>query len=68
MKRTFNNFARILFEDDLNLNLQERILDEKNDFDFYVDVEYEKLPPFCNSYQIIEHSIQKCKYQSPSKS
>jgi hypothetical protein len=43
MKRTFNNFARISFDVDLNYDLRKIILGEKNDFDFYVDVEYEKL-------------------------
>jgi hypothetical protein len=43
MKRTFNNFARILFDVDLNYDLRKIILGKKNDFDFYMDVEYEKL-------------------------
>ncbi|GAU43589.1 hypothetical protein TSUD_27910 [Trifolium subterraneum] len=34
-KRTFGQFARILIDVDLSSNLHERILVERNDFDFY---------------------------------
>ncbi|KAK2360275.1 hypothetical protein QL285_085560 [Trifolium repens] len=64
-KRTFGHFARILIDVDLSSNLHERVLVEWNDFDFYVDVEYENIPPFCNSCQIIGHSVNNCKYQTP---
>jgi hypothetical protein len=64
-KHTFGHFARILIDVDLNSNLHERILVERNDFDFYVDVEYENIPPFCNSCHIIGHSINNCKFQAP---
>ena len=30
-----------------------------------MDVEYENIPPFCNSCQIIGHSVNNCKYQTP---
>jgi hypothetical protein len=43
------------------------MLVERNDFDFYVDVEYEKIPPFCNSCQIIGHSLKNYKYQIHTK-
>ncbi|KAK2442246.1 hypothetical protein QL285_013459 [Trifolium repens] len=64
-KRTFGHFARVLIEVDLNSDLHERILVERNAFDFYVDIEYEKLPLFCNSCQIIGHSVENCKYLTP---
>lgn len=66
-KRTFGHFARILIDVDLNSNLRERILVEMNVIDFYVDVEYENLPPFCHSCQIIGHFFKNCKYQIPLK-
>jgi hypothetical protein len=47
MKRISGHFARFL-DVDLNSNLRKIIFVEGNDFDFYVDVEYENLPPFCN--------------------
>jgi len=65
-KRTFGHFARVLIDIDITLDLHERIIVERKDFDFYVDVEYEKLPSFCNSCKIIRHSFKNCKYQIPS--
>jgi len=59
-KRTFGHYARVLIEVNLTLELRERILVETKDFDFYVDVEFEKLPPFCNSCQIVGHSVKNC--------
>ncbi|CAJ2679212.1 unnamed protein product [Trifolium pratense] len=64
-KRTFGHFARIIIDVYLSSNFHERILVERNDFDFYVDAEYENIPPFCNSCQIIGHSVNNCKYQTP---
>jgi len=64
-KRTFGHYARVLIEVDLTLELRERILVERKDFDFYVDVEFQKLPPFCKSCQIVGHSVKNCKYQIP---
>jgi len=43
-KRTFSHFVRVLIELDLTSDLRERILVERKDFYFYMDVEYEKLP------------------------
>jgi hypothetical protein len=43
---TFGHFARVLIKLDLTSDSRERILVERKDFDFYVDVEYERLPPF----------------------
>jgi hypothetical protein len=62
MKRTFGHFFRVLIEVDLNSDFHERIFVERNAFDFYVDIVYEKLLLFFNSCQIIGHSV---KYQSP---
>ena len=66
-KRTFGHFVRVLLELDLASDLHERIVIERKNFDFYVDVEYEKLPLSCNSCQIFEHSIKNCRYQIPPK-
>lgn len=53
-KITFGHFARVLIKIDITSDLHERILVERKDFDFYVDVEYEKLPLFCNSCKITD--------------
>ena len=65
-KRIFGHYARVLIEIDITSDMHERILVERKDFDFYVDVEYEKLPSFCDSCKIIGHSFKNCKYQIPS--
>ncbi|GAU30141.1 hypothetical protein TSUD_360340 [Trifolium subterraneum] len=66
MKRSFGHFSRVLIEVDLNSDLHEIILVERNAFDFYVDIEYDKLPLFCKSCQIIGHFVKNCKYQTPN--
>lgn len=43
-KITFSHYARVLIEVGLTLEMHERILVERKDFDFHVDVEFEKLP------------------------
>lgn len=60
-KRTFGHFARVLVDIDLNSNLQNRILVDRDDFAFFVDVEYKRLPDFCTSCQNIGHSLANCK-------
>jgi len=48
-KITLCHFFKVLIEFDLTLDSREIILVEMNDFDFYADVKYEKLPSFSNS-------------------
>ncbi|AES65236.2 hypothetical protein MTR_2g036980 [Medicago truncatula] len=64
-KRTFGHFARVLIEVDSNSHLHDIIFVERNDFDFYANVEYENL---CNLCQIIGHSVKNCKFQIPKAS
>jgi hypothetical protein len=59
-KRNFGHYTRVLIVVDLTLEMREIILVERKDFDFYVDVEFEKLPPFCNSCRIVGHSVKNC--------
>lgn len=65
MKRTFGHFARILIEIDLTKELRDRIMVEREDFAFYVDLEYERLPQFCSHCHSIGHSIANCKKNIP---
>lgn len=48
---------------DVNLSakLHNKILVERDEFAFYVGVEYERLPSFCSYCQVIGHSSQDCK-------
>lgn len=56
MKRSFGHFARILIEINLNLELRDKILVEREAYAFFVEIEYERLPSFCSSCQTIGHS------------
>ncbi|AES72172.1 DUF4283 domain protein [Medicago truncatula] len=74
-KITFGHFARVLIEIDITSDLHERILVERRNFDFYVDVEYEKLPLFYNSCKITNSLLRTvsirflplCRLSSSSK-
>lgn len=61
MKRTFGHFARILIEVDLNADLHDKIMVEREGYAFFVDLEYERLPQFCSSCQVIGHSASNCR-------
>lgn len=59
--RTLGHFARVLVDLDLTSRLPSEILVEREDYAFYIDLEYEKLPPFCSLCHSIGHSVSQCK-------
>lgn len=59
-RRTYGHFARVLIDVDLNSNLRDKIMMEKEDFSFSTWIEYEKLPEFCATCQYIGHSYGNC--------
>jgi hypothetical protein len=61
MERTFGHYARVLVDVDLAKDLIYRVLVERKGFAFFVDVEYENLPPFCDHCNIIGHKFENCK-------
>lgn len=61
INKTLDHFARVLVDMDLFKPLQDQIMVERKEFAFHVRIEYEYLPPFCNSCSIIGHSISDCK-------
>jgi hypothetical protein len=61
LERTFGHYARVLVDVDLAQNLIYKILVERKGFAFFVDVEYENLPPFCDHCNIIGHKLDNCK-------
>lgn len=66
MKSTFGHFARILIEIDLNVELRDKILVERERYAFFfIDLEYERFPQFCSFCQNIRHLISNCK-KNPS--
>jgi hypothetical protein len=59
--RPFGHFARVLVDMDLRTNLRYKVLVERKGFAFFVDLEYENLPDFCDNCQIIGHDKSYCK-------
>ncbi|GAU20528.1 hypothetical protein TSUD_130860 [Trifolium subterraneum] len=60
-ERTFGQFARVLVDMDLSQPLRYKVLVERKGFAFFVEIEYENIPDFCNSCQVIGHHVDNCK-------
>jgi hypothetical protein len=61
LERTFGQFARVLVNMDLSPPLRYKVLVERKDFAFFVDIEYENVPDFCNACQMIGHHVDNSK-------
>lgn len=61
-KRSFGHYARVLVVIDLKGDLRDKIMVEREDFTFFVYLDFEKLPLFCQSCQIIGHSDANFRY------
>jgi hypothetical protein len=59
--RPFSHFARVLVDMDLKTNLRYKVLVERKDFAFFVDLEYENMPDFCDNCMVIGHHRSYCK-------
>ncbi|KAK2403140.1 hypothetical protein QL285_052602 [Trifolium repens] len=60
-ERTFGQFARILVDIDLLQPLRYKLLVERKGFAFFVDLEYEHIPAFCDGCKVIGHYFENCK-------
>ncbi|XP_058783669.1 uncharacterized protein LOC131658389 [Vicia villosa] len=60
-ERPFGHFVRVLVDMDLTKELRYKVLVERQGFAFFVELEYEKLPEFCNHCICIGHNTSKCK-------
>ncbi|CAI8607867.1 unnamed protein product [Vicia faba] len=60
-ERPFGHFVRVLVDLDVTKEFNYKILMERVDFTFFVDIEYEKVPYFCTFCSCIGHSITNCK-------
>ncbi|XP_019447354.1 PREDICTED: uncharacterized protein LOC109350586 [Lupinus angustifolius] len=58
--RSFGHFAKVLVELNLKSKLPNQILVERDGFAFFVPIEYESLPHFCNGCQTIGHTLANC--------
>ncbi|XP_058776574.1 uncharacterized protein LOC131650888 [Vicia villosa] len=65
--RPFGHFVRVLVDLDMLKEQTFKVLVERIGFAFFVDIEYEKLPEFCNHCSCIGHSIENCKRKEMSK-
>ncbi|WJX72821.1 hypothetical protein P8452_56661 [Trifolium repens] len=50
LERTFGQFVRVLVDMDLSQTLRDKVLIERVGFAFFVDIDYENLPPFCTNF------------------
>lgn len=60
-KRIFGHFARVLIDIDLNGRFPDQILVEREDYAFFVGIEFEKIPSFYTSCQSIGHLMANCR-------
>jgi hypothetical protein len=59
--RTFGQYARVLVDLDLSQTLRSKVLVERIGFAFFVELDYENLPPFCSHCNMVGHFIETCK-------
>lgn len=52
---------RVLVDLELTNDLRYKVLVERKGFSFFVELEYENLPEFCSSHNIIGHNLTNCK-------
>ncbi|XP_045831223.1 uncharacterized protein LOC123922559 [Trifolium pratense] len=60
-ERSFGHYARILVDVDLSVQLRYQLLVERKGFAFFVEIEYENLPDFCDYCKHIGHNNANCK-------
>ncbi|XP_019433071.1 PREDICTED: uncharacterized protein LOC109339967 [Lupinus angustifolius] len=59
--RAFGHFAKVLVDINLKASLPDQILVEREEFAFFVYLEYENLPDYCLGCQTIGHLTYNCK-------
>ena len=62
---TFGHYARILVDMDLSKRTYEEILVQREGFAFKVEVQYERLPLFCQHCYYIGHNVSSCRWLHP---
>jgi hypothetical protein len=61
IERTFGQFARVLVDMDVTQMLRYKVLVERKDYAFFVELDYENIPDFCNHCMKIGHLVDNCK-------
>lgn len=59
--RVYGYYARVLVDLDLSGSFYDDIMVEREDFTFFVGIEYEKVPYFCTECQVIGHMLYECR-------
>lgn len=59
-ERTFGQFARVLVDMDVTQMLRYKVLVERKDYAFFVELDYENIPDFCNHCMKIGHHVDNC--------
>ncbi|KAK2434847.1 hypothetical protein QL285_019959 [Trifolium repens] len=60
-ERTFGQYARVLVDMDVSQPIRSKVLVERTGFAFFVDLDYENLPPFCSHCKMVGHYLEVCK-------
>jgi len=60
MERTFDQFARVLVNMDVTQEPRYKVLVESKGYVFFVDLDYENIPEFCDYCKKIGHNVSVC--------
>lgn len=58
--RTFGHYVRVLVELGLSQTLTYKVLVERKNFAFFVEMDYESLPTFCSHCNMTGHDLESC--------
>lgn len=61
IERTFGHFARVLIDIDLSKELRYEVLVERKGYAFFVELEYENVPEFCDYCRSVGHHVSVCR-------
>ncbi|MCH92130.1 NBS resistance protein, partial [Trifolium medium] len=66
-KRAYGHYARILVDIDMSKMIYDEVMVERDDFAFYMEVIYERLPEYCNHCYSIGYSVANCRKLHPQQ-
>jgi hypothetical protein len=61
IERTFGHFVRVLIDIDLSKELRYEVLVERKGYAFFVELEYENVPEFCDYSKAVGHHVSVCR-------
>jgi len=66
IERNFGQFARVLVDMDVIQTLRYKVMVQRKDYAFFVELDYENIPYFCNHYLKVGYHVDKCKFLKPT--